>query len=165
MTREDGPEPLVQVVLLIPDGLIELELNDRPLQIEPWAAHLEVSVATEMIGEKTHTKFKTDQLDRRYQQGSIRRRKQMPGLLAITGEQSLEKVWIENRGVRVRVDLPLTVAAGAETVAQVMEQQTRFDGVEIDETDGLVRIRCKKNIGGFRIAMDHLQGQLFASLF
>jgi hypothetical protein len=84
----------------------------------------------------------------------------MPGPLQVPGEHGVEKVGIKNRGRRMIMGLTATVAAGPETVTEVMEEQSRFDGVEVNQADGPIRIRGKEKIGDFRVAMDHLKTQL-----
>ena len=65
-----------------------------------------------------------------------------------------KQVRSQKRPVPVRTGIPRRIAAGAQGIAEVMEQKARLDRVQVNEADNLFAGVVKKKVGHLGIAVD-----------
>ena len=78
-----------------------------------------------------------------------------------------KQLWVKNYIVRILYFLTKGIAAGADAVAYVMEQETGFDRIKINQADNLIGASGKKKIGDLGITMNNLlpDASLFSCVF
>ncbi len=132
-----------------------MELDKGPVQILVRTLDLEIVIPGKMIHEKTQAELKADQPDRINEQLLVFWTEQIRCLTAVAFHNRSKSFFIKEDFFGIFNFLTGGVAAGTETVAEIMKQETRHNRVKINKTDCGIRITGKKKICDLGIAVDY----------
>ena len=109
-----------------------------------------------MVGKKTQPQLKGDEPDGVIDIAVVKGGKKRGDLGQVSAQYGAAVSEVEVDPVKIRV-FSFRVAAGAEAVAEVVMEQPRLDGVQIDETDRPAGLAGKEDVGWFGIAVDRAE--------
>lgn len=142
--------------MLLFDRSREGKLHSGPEEILFWIINLKVTVIDEIIAIKTKAELKADQPNTVDQEALVPRVEQVGSGLQVPVHGSAKKIGPKENFLRVHHLFPKGIAARAEAVADIVEQEAGFHCIQVNEADGLFFICGEEEIGHFRVSMNDL---------
>ena len=103
------------------------------------AVDLEIDVALEMVGQEADAALERQELGREGQALRLGRDEEVPGRVEVAGGQPVEHPEVEADLGQVPLVLDGRGRAQADRIAEIVEDRSRHDRVEVDDADALAR--------------------------
>jgi hypothetical protein len=138
-----------------------------PEKILFWIIDLKITVIDEIIAIKAKAELKADQPNAVDEEAFILMSEQVSGCCQIPLYSSGKKVSLKENILWILHFFTQRITAGAEAIADIMEQEAGSHRIQINEADNFLCIFGKKEIGNLGVSMDNLltYAALFAGLF
>ena len=108
--------------------------------------HLEVDVSFQVIGEKTKAKLEGQKPNGIVEQVDLASGEKCAGFFEVAFEDGPCQIHIKENIIHVFRRFTGPVAGRPETIPDIVVNQARFDGVEVDQAHSLAGARVKKKI-------------------